>query len=280
MILIGLAILAANPSNFNSVLAAAQPGDTVRLVAASYPPAVIKGRTFSPPLTIDASAATLPGVAIFNSTGVRWTGGTVTADPASQPAIPTGIFVQLSGAITISGVHVSRFFNGIIYDRVSGGEISGNWLAGMASDGIDLALSRRVVVANNACSDFHPADGAHPDCIQLWSRPTAPPVADVVISGNTAVGAMQGITMFNHVRGGVDDGGYDRITIANNNVLNTYADGIAVYDCRGCAIRYNTVGSLPNYINVAQLYVSGGSVSICGNAVVKVPRQAGPACAN
>jgi hypothetical protein len=98
----------------------------------------------------------------------------------------------------------------------------------IASDGIDVSLSRNIVIDCNACTEFRPAPGAHPDCFQLWSRPAAPPTADIVITSNSAVGDMQGISLFNHVRDGANDGGFDRVLTRGNIVLNTYGDGISV----------------------------------------------------
>lgn len=280
MILLALAVLAADPSSLNGVLAAAKPGDTVNLVAGRYGTVAIKSRTFSPPLTVVAGSATLTGVQITNSSGITWTGGTLTGDPANTAAANYGITATLSKAITIDSVHISGYRVGIVFNQVTGGAITGNWLSNMSTDGADLAASRNITVARNACSDFAPTATAHPDCIQLWSVAGLAPAADITITANTSVGSMQGISLFNHVANGVDDGGFDRVTVTGNSVFTTYGDGISIYECRGCTVRNNGVNSLPNYINKAQLYVSGGSVAQCGNSVTMVPRQSTPACAS
>lgn len=282
MILLALAVLAANPSSLPSVIAGARPGDTIRLVAGSYPIVVIKSRTFIPPLTVDASAARLGGFWVTATTGVTLQGGEITGTiPADGVATGYGVIANgNSSAITVSGVHISNFKLGIGFDRVHGARITGNWLSYMSSDGIDVSLSRDVVIDHNVCTEFKPADAAHPDCIQLWSRPAVPPTSDVQITNNNALGRMQGISLFNHVRDGVDDGGFDRVVIRGNTVLNTYANGIAAYDCRGCTVRDNSVNSLPNYELRAQLIIARGSVVQCGNVVPMVLRQGSPPCAN
>ncbi len=274
------ATVAADPASVNAVLAAATPGMTIRLVAGSYPAVVVRSRTFIPPITIDATGSTLAGIQVYNTTGVRWTGGTVRQPQPAANGTGLGVLVSQAQQITIDGVRVSDFRIGIVFDRVAGGTISGNWLARMGSDGIDLILSRSITVTRNACSDFAVPNGAHPDCIQAWSRPGAPPVADLEITGNTTTGAMQGISLFNHVRDGVDDGGFDRVTISGNSVLTTFGDGISVYSCRGCKVRNNYVNSLPNYMHAAQLTIWGGSVEQCGNVVPMVKREGTPPCTN
>ena len=280
MILIALAVLAADPTTLTSTLAAAHPGDTVRLVAGKYGPVTIKSRAFDPPLTIDASSATVAGVVIRDSSGISWTGGTLQGDPAAYGTITYGLRATSSSNITVSGVHISDYRAGVVFGQVSGGAVTGNWLTRMWSDGIDLAASRGITVSRNACSEFAPAPEAHPDCIQLWSVAGSPPTGDITITANSAVGAMQGISLFDHVIDGVDEGGFDRVSITGNTVLNTYGDGISVYSCRSCSVRNNSVNSLPNYLHRAQLYVTGGSVDQCGNTVTMVPRQSTPPCAS
>ena len=279
MILLALAVLAADPGSLNSALAAARPGDTIRLAPGHYGTASIRNRTYDPPLTIDASAATLDGVYLAGVTGVRWTGGTLQGVPGTTKAAYYGVDATNSANITVDGVHISQFRVGIVYNNVTGGAITGNWLAGMWADGIDLATSRQITIAHNACSDFKPANGAHPDCIQAWSVAHYPPTADLTISANSAVGTMQGISLFDSPTA-ADQGGFDRISVTGNTVLITYPDGISVYNCRSCSVKNNSVNSLPNYQARAQLYVTGGSVQQCGNTVPLVPRQATPPCPN
>lgn len=279
MILLALAVLAATPTTLPTVIASAAGGDTIRLVPGAYPNLTIKKRRWSPALTIDASAATVAGVSIVASSGISWIGGAIVGTVAPGTVAKGYGFTANtdSSNISVTGVHFSDLKLGVGFDRVDGGRIANNWLTRMSSDGIDVSLSRNVVIDRNACTEFAPGPGAHPDCIQLWSRPTIAPTADIVISNNSAVGRMQGIGMFNHVRNGVDDGGYDRIMIRGNTVLNTFANGIAVHDCRGCTVRDNDVNSLPNYENRAQLYVRGGTVVQCGNRV-PMTRQGTPPC--
>jgi len=55
---------------------------------------------------------------------------------------------------------------------------------------------------------------------------------------------MQGISFFNHVRGGISDGGFDRVTVRRNRVTVTFNQGIAMYQCRDCVLEANAVASL------------------------------------
>ncbi len=279
MLLLALAMLTATPASLRGVVAGAHGGDTIVLAAGRYAAVTFRAQTFIPALTVDAAAASVAAVRIYNSTGVVWHGGAIAGDlPASGIATGFGVVAQNSSGITISGIHITDVRTGIGFGAITGGTITGNWLSQMSSDGIDVAMSRTIAIDHNTCSNFALAPTAHPDCIQLWSHPTAAPTADITIAHNTVTGSMQGISLFNHVRDGVDDGGFDRVVIRDNQVRNIFSIGIAVGDCRGCTVRDNLVDSLPEFEHFAQLYIRGGSVEACGNIVPRVPRQGSPAC--
>ncbi len=213
--------------------------------------------------------------------GLTWRGGAFDGGDTER----NGINVYTADHIVIDGATFRHFTrNGIGLGMVSDARIVNNTITDSGSDGIDVAMSRRVVLDHNRCVDFHPTAGAHPDCIQLWSRPTAPPTADIAITNNEASGDMQGFTMFNHVRPDdegkpTDDGGFDRITVENNVARVTNWHGIAVYSCRHCLVRHNRVESLPNpqfpkaraWIKV----VGGEDVTSCDNRALSWPGDAG-----
>lgn len=270
------ATIIATPATVVDVISHAAAGDTVKLAPGNYDPFALKQHRWSQPVIIDATAATLRSVRLNDISGLTWRGGTFDGGEAER----YGLNVQFSDHIVVDSVKFSHFLrNGLNIGSVSDGRVVNNSFFDSGSDGIDIALSRRIVVDHNRCTDFHPTPGAHPDCIQLWSRPTAPPTADIVISNNQAIGDMQGFTMFNHVRNGVDDGGFDRITIENNLARVTNYNGIAVSACRQCIVRHNRVESLPNpayprtraWIKVD---TSGGTIS-CDNLAVSFPNDPG-----
>ena len=172
---------------------------------------------------------------------------------------------------------MSRYLrNGIGFSQVSDSRLVGNSFRDMGSDGIDIALSRRIFVDGTNCHDFHPTPGAHPDCIQLWSRPTAPPTADITVINTIATGDVQGVNGFNHVRNGVDDGGFDRIVFANNDIRVMVSRAITLFDCRDCVVRDNHVDTWPGARLRARIEVlRGGPVLQCGNVQKLFPQFPG-----
>lgn len=269
-------VVPANPATLRTVLDHASGGDTIRLAPGSYDAVALRDRRWSPAVTIDATGAQLRSVRLGGVSGLTWRGGRFDGGDTER----SGVAVQNSDHVTIDGAEFRHYLRvGIGLGSSSDIRLTGNVFAAMGSDGIDVAMSRRVVIDRNRCVDTKPTDGAHPDCVQLWSRPTEAPTADVMITNNEATGDTQGFTMFNHIRDGVDDGGFDRITIENNHARVSSYQAIAVYSCRDCVVRHNRVETLPNplYPKVrAWVKVTGGSnVLNCDNLAESFPADPG-----
>ena len=236
-----LASLTANPSNISDVIANARSGDTITLSAGDFGTVVIQ-RRFNKPVTLIAGDARIK-VAFRNSSGIELRGGVVTGALGVGPA-GYGISIQRSSNIRIAGARFSQSNRGLVISLSSDIFVSQASFTGMVIDGINVASSQRVVIRDNTCRDFQ-SGTAHPDCVQLWSRPNAV-TTDVIVEGNRSIGrGMQGFTAFNHVRRGVNDGGFDRISIINNFVVGNYPQGVAVYDCRRCKVVGNRTQTLP-----------------------------------
>lgn len=192
--------------------------------------------------------------------------------PGAPPGATTGpfgegygVFVVTGSDITVTGGNFQGLKNGIVLSRVEGFNLTGNRFAANRSDGINVGEGRKGLIEKNECVATRIRSKEHPDCIQMWSRPTSPPVADVIIRGNRAEGDMQGIGLFNHVRNGVDDGGFDRITIEDNDLRVSYPHGIAITNGRNSVVRNNRISTLPGAKWRATMKV--GEAVRCGNVI-------------
>jgi hypothetical protein len=176
-----------------------------------------------------------------------------------------GFFVNGGRDINLESATMTGFKSSAVINRVDGFHVSDITFTWMRSDGLDIAESRHGLVEGVTCHDTLIRDAEHPDCIQMWSRPTSPPTADILIRRTKAVGNTQGITGFNHVRDGVDDGGFDRITIEDNDVNVSYPHGISIVSARDSVIRRNRVQTFGNGRYHATIHATG--VRTCGNVV-------------
>lgn len=212
------------------------------------------------------------GVRLDEVKNIRLIGITVIG-PGAEPDAPadtfgegTGILVAQGEGIEVADSHFAGLGSGVVMSRVARFRILRNTFEGQRSDGINIGEGREGLIEGNECRGTRIRDKEHPDCIQLFSRPTSPPTADIVIRGNKATGATQGIGMFNHVRNGVDDGGYDRILIEDNELAVGFPNAIGLVDARSSAVRNNRISTYPGSRYVARIAVKG-DVTRCGNVV-------------
>jgi nitrous oxidase accessory protein NosD len=216
------------------------------------------------------------------SYGIDWVGGVVIGPRLTSFAVS----IVDSRQISVTGVNISGPKVGVAITRSSDIDVVGNTFDGVRSDGVNIAMSRRVRITGNACLNFKPiraiyssdgrllVDGDHSDCIQGWSRRGQRPTSDITISDNVAEGEMQGISFFDS-----GEGGYDRIVIRNNDLNLSYWNGIVIYEGRGSIVTGNRVRTIagararnwPFQSIRTWIYVTGTRNHVCGNFVEAIP---------
>jgi hypothetical protein len=193
--------------------------------------------------------------------------------PGAPPGVLDGPFGEGNGVlvnggenIEITKSHFSGLKNGIAMGKTDGFKITDNVFSGLRSDGASMGEVRNGLIQGNECSGTRIRSTEHPDCIQLWSRPTSPPTADVVIRRNRAEGPTQGVFLGNHTRDGVDDGGFDRILIEENDLNVGFPNAIALTDGRESIVRNNRIRTFPGAQYPANINIRG-DVKRCGNEI-------------
>ena len=255
-----------------AMLATVPCGSTVSLEPGQYPLIQISNRECSAnPLTIIASGSKIGRLRLTNVKGIVWRSGAFSGAMGSG-ALGYAIAITNSDGVKLDRLHVSASQRGVVIASSQNVEVTRSIFTRLIIDGVNIALSHKVRVAGNSFTAFDSGE-AHPDAVQAWSRPTSKPVSDIIVEDNEIEGRMQGISFFNHVRGGVDDGGFDRVTIRRNRVTSAFPNGIALHSCRVCVIENNTVASLSPSIYWSVINVRGGSVRQAGNVVAPRPRR-------
>lgn len=273
----------ATPETLKARLEAAKGGETIRLAPGDYGVVTFPRRVYSPAITLDARAATFTGLVLMKGGGVTVKGGTVVG-PGGRSY---GISIRGADNVRIEGMRITGAHRGVVVNESQNIALVANELTGLISDGIDVALSSKVLVQRNRCHDFSPnlavfdangkkiRDGDHPDCIQAWSRPTRAPTSDIQVLDNVIEAPrMQGIFFGNHVRDGVDDGGFDRVVIRGNR-LKVNMLGITLGNARDSVVENNVVDVWPELVfpNRPRFRIKpgvrlvGGSATGCGNVV-------------
>ena len=225
----------ATPATIASIIDHANAGDIIKLSPGDYAPISIRDRRWVPQVQFDATSATLRGVRLDAVSGLVWRGGTFQGGGAED----IGFRVSQSDHLSIDGAVFHRFSNvGIAISLTTDARVTNNRFSESGSDGIDIAMSQRILVDHNSCTEFHPGSGAHADCIQLWSKQGFPSVANITISHNVSIGEVAGFNGY--------DGPYDHLKIEYNIAHTMYYHGISVFDCRNCIVRHNRVETIFN----------------------------------
>lgn len=273
--------LRANPDTFAAVAKAAADGDTIVLARGYYGDVVLPIADHAQPVEIDASQTRARSLMIRGTSGWTWRGGTI--DSPLPPAVWRNVMIDNARRIEIAGVTVTGGHTGVLVTRGSDlVTLRGNVFTGLQSDGINVATATHVSIIGNTCTDFRPLlaiydaagkmvkDGTHPDCIMLWSEPGKPATSDILISGNTMRGAMQGIAHFWHPSLGRDK--VYRVRAWDNEVEVSYFWGIALANTPGSDIRFNRVSTIPGAVDLARptlkitaYFTSDPDAVRCGN---------------
>lgn len=267
-------------------IAQAAPGSTVTVPPGRYGVLALVKVDHAKPVTVRLTGVTLKGLVVRQSKGLRFEGGTVNG----EGELRYGVHGMNIEHVSFRDMEVTGTIRGFVIGRSSHFELVGNRVHHVRAEGINVAGVQNVLIKGNSCRDFSPIpavydangkrlrDGDHPDCIQGWSRPGEPPNVDIVITGNTIEGEMQGIFLGNHVRNGVDDGGFDRVQITDNVVRVNAPNGIALGGARNSRVSNNRVSTipgskLPNGRRVrTNVRVMGDDKTIvCGNTVGDFP---------
>lgn len=283
MILLALAIVTATPATLPAALAAAQPGDTIQLAAGDYAPVTIRRRSFAPAILIDARRATVAGVNIDASAGVRWMGGTVRASggPDGFAAGGYGFRIVESADITVQGATITAARKGLVLGGGRNIAIRSNSFTGLREDGIIATRAARLTISRNSFTDFKPwptrctlpdgaitfalpqrqcagvwQDGNHADAIQIYDG-----IDGALITGNTIAGVMQGIGQMGNATSKPMQG----VQVTGNTVQTAAYHSISLYDCARCRIAGNDIK--PNLTPGRKSpvrFIAPGTVA-CGN---------------
>lgn len=234
--------MTATPDSLVAQIKAARSGDVIALSQGDYGRVTITDRTFEDPLIIKAGTSQFQLV-LNNVSGFQLRGG-IARDNIGVAINGYSVSITDSDHIIINGLSVFNSTRGIVIGRTTDFIVTHVLFDGMLVDGINIAGSKRGVIQDIICQNANTGK-EHPDCVQGWSRP-GHVTQDVTVLGIRVMTAgTQGIFFGNHIRNGVDDGGFDRIRIIGNSITGDRAQGIGLYDCRNCEISRNVVTTMP-----------------------------------
>jgi hypothetical protein len=267
-----------------TVIPGLKSGGTVTLGPGPHAFIEIKGETFDPPVTINATGAQVRGLRIWDSKGIIWRGGTVTAPNGHVGHGPDvyGADVRRADTLTFDNVKFTDALRGVVVADSRNITVRNTDFTGLQSDGLDVAGTSNVLIENNRFSNFTPLhntgskadgtwkDGDHPDAVQLWTTPTNRRMTNIVIRGNKIIDLdSQGINFF----GPIGDG-YAGVTIEDNDIRITYPAAISVTNCDECRVRNNRIASADGSKFRANIRFDKSTGKACGNVMPGMPSHA------
>ena len=266
------ATLRAAPATVTAVVKSAQPGDVVQLSSGAYVLDLWGIRKASPGVTITPAPGATVTASEINPSGSSWltfSGITVAMTPATQYGIyvengstnivfdglaihqadkatlaGVGVFFRNIGAasnIVLKNSEISWVGSGINAANVDGVTLTNNKLHDIQTDGILALGMMHSTISYNFITNFHNANGGHPDGIQ-WAtdtndKPPKIPTSSLTIDHNRIeIGSGD---QFQGIFG--EDG--DHITITNNIVMGSMGNGIADARSSDVTIDHNFVQS-------------------------------------
>ena len=264
-----MAILTATCASLAATLAAAQPGDVVRLPQQPARCGYVRLHGINkaaPGVRVEIAPGQRIGLHITNSSGLNFVGGHFEG-AASAPDlrwIRSGIYVRDASRLSFrnarfghpeSDTQIMAYLHGVTDLEISGSRFQWARADGiMVRDSERLRFTDNLFLANGAIQSIctwpdgrteivlNPTrcrngggvwvDGSHPDGIQMFSN-----VQDVLVARNRFDGFMQGVGW--HGTGG--ERGVRRIWVVDNDIRTTYSWG-AKLDSWDSLARGNRIG--------------------------------------
>lgn len=279
------ATLPATPETLQAVLAAARPGDTVRLAKGTYAWVNFSKRTFKPRLTFDATKATITAASYSREVdGLTIKGGlwlnnmplrfdvskNITISDATfigaEPRNGNGLMFMEAANVKVLRSRFDQFATGAWLYDVNGYELDENEFSLMRSDAMQAPGSRKGRITRNYVHDtkLGPTGQEHPDAFQAWSMVGKPPIADLYIGSNRFAGPMAGIDFTDSANGGID-----RLVIEENFIFGGLRAAILVSGGRDVKVTGNVIGTWPGSANHSLIdIVTSTGVTRCGNTVL------------
>lgn len=265
--------LIATQSNVVAQFAALQDGWVLQLEGpiVGWAP---QDRAFGTRVTVDCTNAQVSDLYARRLNNVRFTGGTHTAittyafrfDSCANIRVDTvslsgaslgtqyGIFVNVGTDFEIATVSLTGGLrSGIVMGQVTGLDVRAITARAMGSDCLDLYGVREFYVDGIDARDFTPTVGAHPDVVQMASAAGGLKTGNGIIRNVVAVGATQGVNLFNHAETGQLGG--ENIIVELCDLYLSYGQAIAINDVTNLTVRDNRVRSYPGNLNQASINI-------------------------
>lgn len=176
----------------------------------------------------------------------------------------TAVVIRRSQDIVIRKSQFSHSTHAITLLDVTNATISDSFFHDLEIDGVRGGKVQNLLIQGNAFTNFHPADGDHPDAIQLWTRNETAPSRDIVIRHNVVLRGNGKPTQGIFLR---DTNGlkFRNVEIVHNTLVGTMYAGIAVDGFENLLIRDNVL--VPDMPYLTRIHIEAGKNAVVANNI-------------
>jgi hypothetical protein len=252
-------MVVGNSDSLIAALKLANSGDTIFLESGSYANLTLRGFQFDGLVTITSkdpgAEAVLTGLMVRDSQGLQFSNLEFAVDPKGVPNQFTvlnssnvhfndlnvhgsldgdpmgdqgGLLIRQSTNVSVRGSEFQQLQHGVSMLDNEGVVISGNSFHDLRTDGVRGGGTSMLEVSNNTFTDFYPAEGDHPDGIQLWTTNTTKAAHDILISGNEVTRGAGEIVQGIFLRDTNDTLPFQNVKILDNVVVGGMYNGIMI----------------------------------------------------
>lgn len=262
----------ATTDSLLATLKSAKDGDTIALEQGDYSGILIKNLNIAGNVTITSADASKPAVLhdllVKNSSGLTFSNlemaetvtgkhlafqvvgsNNITLDHLNvhgPDTVGTGLesaimMVRSSNNVTVSNSEFSSAWHGLSMLDNTNITVKDNYFHNIRTDGVRGGGNSNLTITGNMFTDFHPAEGDHPDAIQLWTTNTSTVASNISISNNLVVRGngdpIQGV-FINDIEGKLP---YENLSITGNLIVGGRYNGISVDGAASVTIAGNQV---------------------------------------
>lgn len=167
------------------------------------------------------------------------------ADGRVDPAIGPAVMIRGSRNIEFEKNAFSHFRHGLALLNVDGIRIRFNEFNALQTDAIRGGGVHNAEIANNVMTGFAPAEGDHPDGIQLWSTHQDRPAVNIRIRDNLVFKGQGGSTQGIFIRDTHHEHPFENLEITGNLIVGSLYNGITVAGVVGARLTGNEVIAEP-----------------------------------
>ena len=153
----------------------------------------------------------------------------------------SGLMLRESRNVSVTKSYFSNFRHGLAMLELIHSRIALNEFEGLQTDAIRGGGVSDTRIENNVMTNFNPAQGDHPDGIQLWSTNQKEPGRNIYIAQNLVNRGSGGPTQGIFIRDTRSKMPFENIEIRDNLVLGSLYNGISVMGAKGVSVIGNTV---------------------------------------